>query len=410
MGEHNLKVNVDDGSFDAYVALPAAGRGPAIILLHEIFGVNESMRRTADLFAEEGYVVVVPDLFWRFQPHIELGYSADDFQMAFDYYQRFDVERAMADIQATITAARKRSEVVGRVGALGYCLGGKLAYLAAARCGVDCAVSYYGVGIEQSLDEASKVSCPIAFHFGADDNHVTADHVRAIQEAFGNRSNAEFYIYPGCGHAFASPERESYSKVAASMAHSRTLALFRRTMGPHYDLSTLWDKHTEYEFATRDVEATMATMVAEPYVNHVPTMTGGVGQSDLARFYRDHFIPKTPKDTKLIPVSRTVGADRIVDEMVFCFTHDIEIDWMLPGVAPTGRYVEIPLVAIVCFRGDKLYHEHIYWDQASVLVQIGKISADGLPVAGIDTAKKLVDERLPSNVLMTNWSTSGRSN
>ena len=105
-------------------------------------------------------------------------------------------------------------------------------------------------------------------------------------------------------------------------------------------------------------------MVAEPYVNHIPTMTGGVGYRDLPRFYKHHFIPKTPKDTRLVPISRTIGAtDRIVDEMLFCFTHDIEIDWMLPGVPPTGKYVEIPLVAIVRFRGDKLYNEHIYWDQ-----------------------------------------------
>ena len=119
----------------------------------------------------------------------------------------------------------------------------------------------------------------------------------------------------------------------------------------------------------------MATMVPEPYVNHIPTMTGGVGQRELARFYRHHFIPTTPADTKLIPISRTIGADRVVDEMLFCFTHDIEIDWMLPGLTPTGKYVEVPLVAIVCFRGDKLYNEHIYWDQASVLVQIGAARA-----------------------------------
>ncbi|MEE8271028.1 MAG: dienelactone hydrolase family protein, partial [Alphaproteobacteria bacterium] len=177
-------------------------------------------------------------------------------------------------------------------------------------------------------------------------------------------------------------------------------------MGPHYDLSALWDKHCEYEFATRDVDATMATMVPQPYVNHIPTMTGGVGYRDLHRFYKDHFIPKTPADTRLIPISRTIGADRLVDEMLFCFTHDIEIDWMLPGVAPTGKYVEVPLVAIVCFRGGELYNEHIYWDQASVLVQIGLIDAKLYPVAGVETAKKLVDESLPSNTLMARWAES----
>jgi carboxymethylenebutenolidase len=135
-------------------------------------------------------------------------------------------------------------------------------------------------------------------------------------------------------------------------------------------------------------------------------MTGGVGQRELARFYRHHFIPTTPADTRLIPISRTIGADRVVDEMLFCFTHDIEIDWMLPGLKPTGKYVEIPLVAIICFRGGKLYNEHIYWDQASVLVQIGALGAAGLPVAGIETAKKLVDESVPSNRLMKKWAES----
>jgi len=150
----------------------------------------------------------------------------------------------------------------------------------------------------------------------------------------------------------------------------------------------------------------MKTMVAAPYVNHIPDMTGGVGHDQLKRFYKHHFIPTTPKDTKLVPISRTVGADRLVDEMLFCFTHDIEIDWMLPGIPPTGKYVEIPLVAIVCFRGDKLYNEHIYWDQASVLVQIGILDPKGLPVAGIETAKKLLDESLPSNTLMKRWAES----
>jgi carboxymethylenebutenolidase len=177
-------------------------------------------------------------------------------------------------------------------------------------------------------------------------------------------------------------------------------------MGPHYDLEALWERHTTYEFGTRDVAATMQTMVAEPYVNHIPVMTGGVGGDELARFYAHHFIPKCPADFKLVPISRTVGADRLVDEMLVSFTHDVEIDWMLPGVPPTGRRVEVPTIAIVNFRGDKLYHEHIYWDQASVLVQIGLLDQEGLPAAGVETAKKLLDETRPSNTLMKRWAQS----
>jgi carboxymethylenebutenolidase len=153
------------------------------------------------------------------------------------------------------------------------------------------------------------------------------------------------------------------------------------------DLAALWDAHCRYEFETRDLDATMASMVAEPYVNHVPTMTGGVGHDQLRRFYRRHFIGANPPDTTLTLVSRTVGADSLVDEMIFSFTHTSEVDWMLPGVAPTGARVEIPLVAVVKFEGDKLAHEHIYWDQASVLAQVGLIDPAGLPTAGRETAR-----------------------
>ena len=177
-------------------------------------------------------------------------------------------------------------------------------------------------------------------------------------------------------------------------------------MGPHFDLEALWDRHTAAEFADRDAEATIKTMVEDCYVNHMPTMTGGVGQKELHRFYKHHFIPKLPEDTALIPISRTVGADRVVDELIFSFTHDTEIDWMLPGIPPTGKKVEIPLVAVVCFRGGKLYHEHIYWDQASVLVQLGLLDPKGLPIAGIETARKAVDETLASNELMAKWKES----
>ena len=175
-----------------------------------------------------------------------------------------------------------------------------------------------------------------------------------------------------------------------------------------YDLEALWDNHCRYEFETRDVDATMATMVDEPYVNHIPTMTGGVGQNNLKRFYKYHFIGGNPPDTALVVVSRTVGEDQVVDEMLFTFTHTSEVDWMLPGIAPTGKRVEIPLVAIVKFVGDKVAHEHIYWDQASVLVQIGLLDPKLLPVAGVETARKVTDPSLPSNTLMGNWASSAQ--
>jgi carboxymethylenebutenolidase len=213
-------------------------------------------------------------------------------------------------------------------------------------------------------------------------------------------------VYPDCDHAFATPGREHFNKPAAMMAYSRTMAMLRKVLGPVHDLNQLWEMHCYYEFGTRDVNAVMPTMVAQPYVNHVPTMTGGVGHDQLKRFYKYHFVDSNPADTRLIPVSRTIGADRVVDEFIFCATHDREIDWLLPGLQPTGKYFEVPMLAVICFRGDKLYNEHIYWDQASVLVQIGVLDPTGLPVAGIQTAKKMVDETLPTNTLMPNWRSS----
>jgi carboxymethylenebutenolidase len=155
------------------------------------------------------------------------------------------------------------------------------------------------------------------------------------------------------------------------------------------DLSALWEEHTAHEFSTRDTEATLRTMVEDAYVNHVPILTGGRGKAELRRFYSTDFIPKMPPDTTLTPVSRTVGKDQLVDEMIFSFTHTIEMPWMLPGVAPTNQHVEVPLVAIVRFRDGKLAHEHIYWDQASVLKQIGLLTDASLPVRGAETAAKV---------------------
>jgi carboxymethylenebutenolidase len=159
------------------------------------------------------------------------------------------------------------------------------------------------------------------------------------------------------------------------------------------DLSKLWEEHTKHEFTTRDTESTLATMTEDAYVNHIPVMTGGYGKPALRQFYSRDFIPAMPPDTTLTPVSRTVGENQLVDEMIFSFTHTQEIPWMLPGVAPTNRRVEVPLVAIVRFRDGKLVHEHIYWDQASVLKQIGLLTDASLPVCGAETARKVLDPK-----------------
>ncbi len=165
-------------------------------------------------------------------------------------------------------------------------------------------------------------------------------------------------------------------------------------------LIAIWEEHLKCEFAERDAAATVDTMTVANSVNHVPVMTGGRGRAEMLEFYGNHFIPRMPADTRLTPVCRTVGRDRIVDELIFAFTHDIEMDWMLPGVPPTGRAVAVPLVVVVQIEGDHVAGERIYWDQASVLVQIGLLDPAHLPVAGVETARKVLDPTLPSNALI----------
>jgi carboxymethylenebutenolidase len=156
-------------------------------------------------------------------------------------------------------------------------------------------------------------------------------------------------------------------------------------------LGKIFDKHIEYEFDKEDVEATMTTMTDEPYVHHVPTLAGGYGYDEVYSFYKNSFVGKMPKDIKIIPISRTVGKDQVVDEIIISFTHDREIEYMLPGVEPTGKYVEIPHVVIMKFAGSKIAHEHIYWDQASILVQIGLIEEKSMPVTGIQQARRILE-------------------
>ena len=166
------------------------------------------------------------------------------------------------------------------------------------------------------------------------------------------------------------------------------------------EMVRLWESHTRLEFTDKDAEATVATMSPDNYVNHVPVMTGGRGRDEMIAFYGRHFIPNMPADTTLRLLARTVGRDRLVDEFVFSFTHDVEMDWMLPGIPPTHRKVEVPTVVVVQFEGDRIACERIYWDQASVLVQLGLLDLTGLPVAGIEATRKFEDPRLPSNELM----------
>ncbi|KAI4170972.1 MAG: hypothetical protein LQ346_008804 [Caloplaca aetnensis] len=239
--------------------------------------------------------------------------------------------------------------------------------------------------------------------------------LRIITHLAGSQQEApkfHSYSYPQAQPGFAEHDLDQFDKVAAGLAWTRSLELVRKGFEIEVDLEGIWEDHSRLvEFETKDAAATMATMVKEPYVNHVPTMTGGIGYRDLLHFYRDYFVPGNPPSLKMKLISRTIGTDRVVDEMILSFRHTQEVPWILPGVAPTNKFVEVALVAIVCIRGGKLYHEHIYWDQATVLVQIGlldpNLSGKGfkrLPVVDGAGARKVADESSePSNELIPDW-------
>ncbi|KAI9039840.1 uncharacterized protein KD926_009059 [Aspergillus affinis] len=223
------------------------------------------------------------------------------------------------------------------------------------------------------------------------------------------------YSYPeALSSEFIVPGHADFIASAAGVAHTRSLTFMKKHLdGPYFDLEKIWEEHTFYEFEDRSVEKTMATMVQEPYVNHTTTLTGGIGRAKLSNFYLHHFIFQNPADTQLELISRTVGVDRVVDEFICHMTHNMQIDWMIPGIPPTGKLLHVPFTAIVNIRGDRLYHEHIAWDQATVLVQLGLMPeylpypyalADGrlpgpgktfeyrVPAAGVECATKLQNE------------------
>ncbi|TDZ87601.1 hypothetical protein C8034_v006687 [Colletotrichum sidae] len=268
--------------------------------------------------------------------------------------------------------------------------------------------------LADALEKQSEIKAAVFFNFSLSLATPTLSHISATQSA-GHRTSApaKTYSYPTAGDFFVIPGHPNFNANAAGLAHTRTLTFLKPLLGgPFFDLEAVWEEHTLFEFGERNVEKTMSTMVDQPYVNHIPTLTGGVGRARLTNFYRDHFVFNNPADTELELVSRTVGIDRVIDEFVFKCTHDRVIDWLLPGVPPTGKHLSIPFTSVVNVRGDHLHHEHIAWDQATALRQLGllpdylpfpyQINGTGptagkkfeyrLPVAGVESAKKLVDE------------------
>ena len=224
----------DGGRFNGYLSLPhlagKAGKGPGIVLIQEIFGVNSHIRAVADQYASDGYTVLAPDLFWRMQSMVDLGYGEDDFQKGFEYMQKMDFAVAVKDLAASISALRGLRECTGKVASLGYCMGGMLSFLCAANAGVDAAVCYYGAGIHTKLEEAKKIKCPLLFHFAGNDSYIPASAVAAVKQTFAAREDVRIEVYPGVDHGFNCWDRAAYNQQSSALAHGRSLSFLATTI------------------------------------------------------------------------------------------------------------------------------------------------------------------------------------
>ena len=224
-----LTINTPDGAFSAYVARPKAATAPAIVVIQEIFGVNKVMRDICDGLAAQGFVAICPDLFWRIEPGSDItDQSEAEWKKAFELFNAFDVDAGVSDIAATIAATRKLDGVNGKVGAVGYCLGGLLAFLTATRTDIDAAVSYYGVGIEKHVGEAEKLARPLLMHIAEKDQFVPPEAQQLILNALKDHPQIEIHTYEGRDHAFAREGGEHYDAADAKLAGGRTLAFFNQ--------------------------------------------------------------------------------------------------------------------------------------------------------------------------------------
>jgi carboxymethylenebutenolidase len=224
-------VSTPDGDFTAYVARPPAEKAPAVVVIQEIFGVNAVMRGIADAFAKAGYIAICPDLFWRIEPGVDItDQSEAEWKCAFELYNAFDVDAGVRDIAGTISHVREDPACSGKVGAVGFCLGGLLAYLTATRADADAAVAYYGVGIDRYTAEADRLSAPLLLHIAEEDQFVPKEAQALILAALKNHPQVEAYQYPGQDHAFARVGGEHYNAEAAALAWDRTLAVFKKAL------------------------------------------------------------------------------------------------------------------------------------------------------------------------------------
>jgi carboxymethylenebutenolidase len=231
MGERTT-ITTQGGAFSAYVARPSKRPAPAVVVIQEIFGVNQVMRDITDGLAGQGYLAICPDLFWRIEPGIDITDRTEaEWKRAFELFNACDVDAAVDDIAATIAHIRRDAACAGQVGAVGFCLGGLLAFLTATRTDVDAAVAYYGVGVENRVPEAEKLTHPLLMHIAEEDQFAPKAAQAVILQALKDHPQIEIHTYPGCDHAFARPGGDHYDEPAAKLAGGRTLQFFQRTIG-----------------------------------------------------------------------------------------------------------------------------------------------------------------------------------
>ena len=229
-----ITIRASDGSgeFSAYVARPASGSGPGVLCIQEIFGINHAMRDIAEHWAGQGYVAVAPDLFWRQEPGVDITDRTDEeWAKAFSLYKGFDVDKGIDDLRATVSHMRAMSGCSGKVGTVGFCLGGKLAYMLACRADTDANVGYYGVGIEELLDEAASITKPLMLHIAEEDGFVPKEAQAKVRDGLAGNPHATVHTYPGMDHAFARIGGKPYDEGNADLANGRTAELFRKALG-----------------------------------------------------------------------------------------------------------------------------------------------------------------------------------
>jgi carboxymethylenebutenolidase len=374
----SVKINLSGQSVDAFAAVHHSGTGPGLLLISDRDVLDPGIEARANLFGQEGYsVLAVPN-----------SLSPSDI---------VEAAQILLDLPDTET----------KIVAVAHGDGGMLALLAANDANFEAVVAFDVMPLAGENNVLDNVPCPFVLQYGIKEAPDAEALVATLRDGFTRKDGSRIYGWEEGAPGFSIEERSSFNKLADSLAHSRTLEILRRVVGPYYDYAALFAEHVYHEFTTRDVDATMATMIDEPYVNHTPTLTGGIGHDMLKRFYKYHFVDQNSGGRDRTRISFTHGPDRVVLETYTKFLHDSVIDRYFPGIEPTGKTVEIATVIIVKFRGDKVCHEHLYWDQGSALKQIGVLDAGNLPIAGAEAARKVLDETQPSNIFMQDaWATS----